>query len=112
MPQEQVERASLRSGGAQPAAQERGVVVLGEGEEDRELGLVVEVARDHGERVLAQDLQQLVVAEAEAGLQERGGGAGTQKSWFSPPKTSETESSVKIRRIESVSRSAQESTRM
>jgi len=37
---------------------------------------VVEVARDHGERVLAQDLQQFVVAEAEAGLQERGGGGG------------------------------------
>jgi len=34
-----------------------------------------------------------------------------QKSWFSPPKTSETESSVKIRRIESVSSSAQLSTR-
>jgi hypothetical protein len=87
-------------------------VLLGEGEEERQLGLVVELAGDDGERVLGQDLEQLVVAEAEAGLQEGGGGAGTQKSWFSPPKTSETESSVKIRRIESVSRSAQERTRM
>jgi len=35
-----------------------------------------------------------------------------QNSWFSPPKTSLTESSVKMRRIESVSSSAHESTRM
>jgi len=32
---------------------------------------VVELAGDHGERVLVEDAEQLVVAEPEAGLQER-----------------------------------------
>src|SRR3954471_10235150 len=109
--QQQVERAAVRPGRAQPGAQHAGVVLLGEREQDRELGPVVELAGDDGERVLVEDPQQLVVAEPEAGLQQGCGGAG-QKSWFSPPKTSETESSVKMRRIESVRRSAQESTRM
>src|SRR5437763_15309897 len=36
---------------------------------------------------------------------------GDQKSWFSPPNTSLTDPSVKIWRIELVSRSAHESTR-
>jgi len=51
-------------------------VLLGEREQDRQLGLVVELAGDDGERVGVEDAQQLVVAEAEAGLQERGGGGG------------------------------------
>ena len=101
--------------GADPAAQHAvaGALggLLGEREEDRQLRLVVEVAAEHRERVGVQDGQQLVVGEAEAVLQQRGGGGG-QKSWFSPPKTSDTESSVKIRRIESVSRSAHDSTWM
>jgi hypothetical protein len=85
--------------------------LLGQRQQDRQLGLVVEVAADQLERVGAQDRQELVVGEPEAVLQEGGGGRG-QKSWFSPPNTSDTLSSVKIRRIESVSRSAQDSTWM
>ncbi len=105
----------MAAGGADPAAQDAvaGALggLLGEGEEDRQLGLVVEVAADDLERVGVENGQQLVVGQAEAVLQEGGGGGG-QKSWFSPPKTSDTLSSVKIRRIESVSRSAQDSTWM
>ena len=42
---------------------------------------------------------------------KRGGGGG-QNSWFSPPNTSDTESSVKMRRIESAKVLAVESTVM
>ena len=63
-----------------------------------------------GERIGVEDREQLVSSlEAEQLLEVA---RPAQNSWFSPPKTSDTESSVKIRRIESVSRSAQESTRM
>ena len=56
---------------------------------------------------------QLVARSGRAAVIRWAAGCdGAQNSWFSPPKTSLTESSVKIRRIESVSRSAQESTRM
>ena len=115
MLEEQVQRAPVAPADAQPAPQDalpralRGL--LGQREEDRQLRLVVQVAADDRQRVGVQDGQQLVVGEPEAVLQQRRGGGG-QKSWFSPPKTSDTESSVKIRRIESVSRSAQESTWM
>ena len=68
---------------------------------------MVEVAADDLERVGVEHGQQLVVVEPEQLLQAR----GAQNSWFSPPNTSDTESSVKMRRIESVSRSAQERTR-
>jgi hypothetical protein len=77
---EQVDRAAVAAGGSEPAAEDavagafRGL--LGEGEEDRELGLVVEVAADEGQRVGVEDGQQLVVGEAEAVLQEGGGGGG------------------------------------
>jgi hypothetical protein len=113
--QEQVQRAPMAPADAQPAAQDanpralRGL--LGQREEDRQLGLVVQVAADDRQRVGVQDGQQLVVGEPEAVLQQRRGGGG-QNSWFSPPKTSDTESSVKIRRMESVSRSAHDSTWM
>ena len=69
---------------------------------------MVEVVGDDRQRVLVEDREELVVAEAEPSLKSR----CSQKSWFSPPKTSDTESSVKMRRIESVSRSAHGSTRM
>jgi hypothetical protein len=85
--------------------------LLGQRQQDRQLGLVVEVAADQLQRVGAEDGQQLVVGQPEAVLQQRGGGGG-QNSWFSPPNTSDTLSSVKIRRIESVSRSAQDRTWM
>jgi hypothetical protein len=105
--EQQVQRASVAAAGADPAPQDarpRALGrLLGQRQEDRQLGLVVEVA--------VEDRQQLVVGEPEPVLQERGGGGG-QNSWFSPPKTSDTESSVKIRRIESVSRSAHDSTWM
>jgi hypothetical protein len=51
---------------------------------------------------------ELVLDEDQAGRRDR----DRQNSWFSPPKTSDTLSSVKIRRIESVRSSAQLSTRM
>jgi len=49
-------------------------VLLGEREQDGQLGLVVEVAGDDRERVLVEGAQQLVVAQAEAGLEEGCGG--------------------------------------
>ena len=61
-----------------------------------------------GEPRAVQDSEQLVVCEAQPALE----GGGSQNNWFSPPNTSLTESSVKMRRIESVSRSEQLSTRM
>jgi hypothetical protein len=113
--EQQVDRTAAGAGDADPATQDAFARalggLLGEREEDRKLRLVVEVAADDRERVGVQDGQQLVVGQAEAVLQQRGGGGG-QKSWFSPPKTSLTLSSVKMRRIESVSRSAQERTWM
>jgi hypothetical protein len=51
-------------------------VVLGEGEEDGQLGPVLELAADDGQRRLVEDGQQLVVGEAEAGLQDGCGGGG------------------------------------
>ena len=110
-----VDRPSGGAGRPQPA-RERGLAdglrgLLGEREEDRQLGPVVEVAGDEAERVGVEDGAELVVGEAQAPLED-GCGRTAQNSWFSPPKTSDTESSVKIRRIESVRRSAQESTRM
>jgi hypothetical protein len=105
----------VATGGAHPALEDfragtlRGL--FGQREQDRQLRLVVELAAENAERIGVEDRQQLVVGEPEPVLQQGGGGGG-QKSWFSPPKTSDTESSVKIRRIESVSRSAQESTWM
>src|SRR5688572_13620256 len=100
-----VERAPGRPVGAQPAAQHRRAgALLGlreQVEQDRQLGLVLERSRQHGERVLVEHAEQLLVGEAQQLLEV----AGAQKSWFSPPKTSDTESSVKMRRIVSVSRS-------
>src|SRR5215218_9510311 len=112
--QQQVERAAFRPARPDPAAQDRragALLRLGEQvEQDGQLRLVVEVARDHGQRVGVQRGQELLLAQAEHLLEVLGGRA--QNSWFSPPNTSDTESSVKMRRIESVSRSAQDSTRM
>ena len=81
-------------------------LVADELEQDLDLGPVVLVARDHREGVAVEDLQQLLVGEAEEQLQA----LGAQNSWFSPPKTSATESSVKMRRMLSVSRSATDRT--
>jgi hypothetical protein len=72
--EQQVGRAPARAARAQPAAQQRVVVLLGQREQDRQLGLVVEVAGDDAQRVLVEDLEQLVVGQAEAGLQDGGGG--------------------------------------
>ena len=69
---------------------------------------MVQLAGDQLERIRGEHRAELLVREAEP-LGQLGGLA--QKSWFSPPKTSLTESSVKIRRIESVSSSEQERTR-
>src|SRR6201999_3986435 len=77
-------------------------------EQDRQLGVVVGLAAHHLHRGGVEHGEQLVVAEPEQLLEVRG---AAQNSWFSPPNTSDTESSVKIRRIVSVSRSAQDSTR-
>jgi hypothetical protein len=113
--EQQVDRAAVTAARADPAPQDalpRALGgLLGEREEDRQLGLVVQLAGQDSERIGVQDRQQLVVGEPEAVLQQGGGGGG-QNSWFSPPKTSDTESSVKIRRMESVSRSAQDRTWM
>ena len=115
MLEQQVDRAAVAAAGADPAAQHAVARplggLLGQREEDRQLGLVVEVAADDRQRVGVEDAEQLVVGEPEAVLQQRCGGGG-QNSWFSPPKTSDTESSVKMRRIESVSRSAHDRTWM
>jgi hypothetical protein len=77
---EEVDGAAVAAGGAEPAAEDAvaGALggLLGEREEDRELGLVVEVAADEGQRVGVEDGQELVVGEAEAVLQEGGGGGG------------------------------------
>src|SRR6201999_4109986 len=91
-----------------PAPQHRRVEFGHQLHQDPDLRSQVLLAGDHRERVGVQDRQQLLVREAEERLQR----GDAQKSWFSPPKTSETESSVKMRRIESVSRSATESTVM
>src|SRR3954470_14673919 len=100
-----VQRAAVRALRANPAAQHRRTgALLGLGEQveqDRQLRLVVKLAGEDGQRVLVQDDEQLIVGEAEEGLEMA---RSAQKSWFSPPKTSDTESSVKIRRIVSVSR--------
>jgi hypothetical protein len=105
----------VAAGGTDPAAQDalpRALDgLLGQRQQDRQLRLVLEIAAEDGQRVGVEDRQQLVVGEPEAVLQQCGGGGG-QNSWFSPPKTSDTESSVKIRRMESVSRSAQDRTWM
>lgn len=77
-------------------------------QQDLHLGPVVLVPRDDGDRVAVEDLQELLVREAEEQLQA----LGAQNSWFSPPNTSATESSVKMRRTLSVRRSATESTVM
>jgi hypothetical protein len=94
--EEQVDRAAEAAAGAQPAAEDAvpGALggLFGQREEDRELGLVVEVAADDRQRVGVQDDQELVVGEPEAVLQQRGGGGG-QKSWFSPPAAASTERS-------------------
>ena len=107
-----VKRPALRPVRADPAPEALLAQALrglgGELQQQRDLGPVVELVRDDRQRVLVEDGEQLVVAEAEASLER----CGSQNSWFSPPNTSLTESSVKIRRIESVSRSAQLSTRM
>jgi hypothetical protein len=93
--------------GAEPAAQEGRIVEVREREQQRQLRPVREVvAGEQRERVDVERGEQLVVGEPQTLLEQARGG-GAQNSWFSPPKTSETESSVKIRRIESVSRSAQ-----
>src|SRR6201999_4365918 len=78
-------------------------------EQDRQLGVVVGLAAHHLQRVGVEHGEQLVVAEPEQLLEVRG---AAQNSWFSPPNTSDTESSVKIRRIVSVSRSATDRTLM
>jgi len=110
--EQEVERAPLRAGGAQPALEDRGAgALLGLGqqvEQDRQLGAMVEVAADQVERIGVERREQLLVGEAEQLLEV----GRAQKSWFSPPNTPLTEPSVKMLRIDSVSRSAQESTRM
>jgi hypothetical protein len=75
-------------------------------EEDGELGAVIELTGDDLQRVGGEDGEQLVVGEAQQLLQV----LGAQNSWFSPPNTSDTDSSVKMRRIESVNSSAQDRT--
>src|SRR5204863_1316454 len=117
------ERDAAGSLATQPGAQDAVADPLGrlvrQVEQDPQLGPVVELARDDRDRVDGQHLAQLVVGEREA-LHELDGGGGhpcaprrrAQKSWFSPPKTSLTDRSLKMLRIESVSRSAHESWRM
>jgi hypothetical protein len=78
--EQQVDRAAEAPGGPHPAAQDAVARalggLLGEREEDRQLGLVVEIAAEDRERVGVQDREQLVVGEPEAVLQQRGGGGG------------------------------------
>jgi hypothetical protein len=73
-----VERATARAGGAHPAPQDRLPDpvgrLLGEREQDRQLRLVVEVAADDRERVDPEHAAELVLAEAEAVHEKRGGG--------------------------------------
>jgi hypothetical protein len=112
--EQQVERAAVRPGGPDPALEHRRArALLGLGqqvEQDRQLGLVVELRADQLERIRVQGGEELLVGEAQQLLEVRG--AAGQKSWFSPPNTPLTEPSVKMLRIDSVSRSAHDSTRM
>lgn len=64
---------------------------------------MVQFAGDQLERIGVEDPEQFLVGEAEKVLELCG---AAQNSWFSPPKTSDTESSVKMRRIVSVRMSA------
>src|SRR3954454_22758844 len=102
--QESLQRA--RAAGPQPHMGRR--VLLEQLQQDLDLGAQVLFAGDHRDGIAAEDLQQLLVVKSQQGLQAR----RAQKSWFSPPKTSATLSSVKMRRMLSVSRSATESTVM
>src|SRR5437763_5327387 len=68
-----------------------------------------ELAGEQRQRVHVQRPAQLLLAQTEEVHQLRRLLASAQNSWFSPPNTSLTEPSVKIWRIELVSRSAQES---
>jgi hypothetical protein len=71
-----VERAAVRARGADPPAQYRlagALLGLGEEiEEDRQLGPVVELAGEQGERVDVERAAQLVLGEVEE-LHEVGG---------------------------------------
>jgi hypothetical protein len=67
-----VDRPALRPVGADPAREALHPHALrragGEHQQQRDLGPVVEVVGDDGQRVLVQDDEQLVVAQAEASL--------------------------------------------
>jgi hypothetical protein len=86
--EQQVDRAAVAPGGAQPALEDLGAGTLGrlfgQRQQDRQLRLVVELAAEDAQRVGVEDRQQLVVGEPEPVLQQGGRGGG-QKSWFSPP---------------------------
>jgi hypothetical protein len=107
-----VQRPSPGAGAAHPRLQDllahAGGRLGGQVQQDRQLRAVVQPPADEVQRIGIEYGAELRVGEPEPVRQQRG---SAQKSWFSPPKTSLTESSVKIRRIESVSSSAQERTR-
>ena len=119
---EGVDRPAARAPGPDPAPQHgwAGTLAgLGEQlEEDRQLGAVLELAREQRERVDVERLAELVLGEPEQihqlrrALALRRCVARAQNSWFSPPNTWLTDPSVKIWRIELVRRSAQGSTLM
>jgi hypothetical protein len=63
--QEQLQRAA-----AEPRLRRR--LVADQLQQDLDLGAIVLLARDHGERVAVEDLQELLVREAEQQLQALG----------------------------------------
>jgi hypothetical protein len=74
--QQQIDWCARGPRGADPAAQRRcaeGLLRLGQqGEQDRQLRLVIEVAGDDLERIRVEHGQQLLVGEAQQLLQARG----------------------------------------
>src|SRR4051794_15961337 len=113
---EDVDRRAVGTGRPHPSPQHRRprpLLRLGqEVEQDRQLGPVVELPGEQREWVDVEHRAELLLGEPEERHQPVRPVARAQKSWFSPAKTSDTEPSVKIWRIESVRRSAHERTRM
>ena len=98
----------------QPAREHRLAEALGrllrDRVEDLDLRAMPRLAGDRRKRIEVEHRKRLLVAQLEP-QGDAVQNVSVQKSWFSPPKTSLTEPSVKIRRIESVSSSAQGSTK-
>jgi hypothetical protein len=78
--EQEIQRAAAGPGGAHPSLKCAVALVLGQQiEQDRQLGLVVQFARDQLERIGVEDHEQLLVAESQELLEE---GRAAQNSGF------------------------------